>query len=232
MRFRGKHVVSRQDLKEDKFQEFIEKVIAAYYKDRQKFWIGAAVAVLAVIAVILMLQNRGPRMNPQAEIAFTQAVGVFSTGNMEQAEPAFKELAARFGRDFVGLKAHFYLGNIYFNSNKPAEAKQEFTTFYNRVKNDPLLSPASLLGMANCEEQQGNNAAAAALYEQVRKKYPKSPLAFDAAMAAGRCLRNAGTYDKAEALYNELLKDKPVGDRGEKVKTELARVQALKTKFQ
>ncbi len=231
MRFKGKHRVSKQDLKEDRFQKFVEKAIEFYYRDKQKVWIGAALGVAAIVIVILLLQNRGTGVNAQAEIAYTQAVGVYSTGNMQQAEPAFKDLAARFGRDFVGKKAHFYLANIYYNTNRVNEARQEFTTFLARVKKDPLLSPAAQLGIGNCEEQAGNNLAAAQAYLQVHRKYKTSPLAFDAMLAAGRCFRNANAYDKAEAVYGELLKDKPQGEKGEELKLELARVQALQKKF-
>jgi TolA-binding protein len=230
MRFKGKHHVTKQDLKEDGFQEFTEKALAAYYRDRRKFWIGGAAILVVIVAVILLAQNRGPKVNPQAEIAFTQAVGMYSSNSPEQAEPAFKDVAARFGRDFVGAKAHFYLANIYFNANKITEARQEFATFLGRVKNDPLLSPAARFGIANCDEQSGNNMAAAQGYEAVYRKWPKSPLAYEAVMAAGRSYRNAAAYDKAEAVYNDLMKTKPAGDKAEQVKLELARVEALRGK--
>jgi len=231
MRFKGKHRVSKQDLKEDKFQKFTEAAMSAYYKDRQRFWIGAGVAVAAIIGVILLLQNRGTGVNSQAQIAFTQAIGVYSTGDMAQSEQAFKQVIGQFGRDFVGIKSHFYLGNVYYNTGKFNEAKQEFSLFLSRVKKDPLLSPAAQLGIGNCEEQLGNNLKAAEAYEAVFKKYPKSPLAFEAMMAAGRTYRAAGALDKAEAVYNRLLKDKPEGEKGDEVKMQLAAVQAVKKKF-
>jgi len=232
MRFKGKHYVSKRDLKEDRFQKLVEKALAFYYQDRQRVWIGAAVLVAVVILAIVLLQNRSSGVNPQAEIAFTQALGIYSTNDLKQAEPAFKDVVTRYGRDFVGAKAHFYLGNVYFNSNRMPEAKQEFATFLGRVKNDPLLSPAAQFGIGNCEEQAGDNMAAAKSYEAVRRRWPKSPLGYDAMMAAGRAYRNANALDKAEAVYQELLKGKPEGEKGEDVKVELARVQALQNKLQ
>jgi TolA-binding protein len=231
MRFKGKHYVSKRDLKEDRFQVFVEKSLAFYYHDRQRVWIGAAASVAVIVIAILLLQNRSTGVNSQAEIAFTQAIGVYSTNNLQQAEPAFKDVVSRFGRDFVGAKAHFYLGNIYYNTNRAPEAKQEFATFLGRVKKDPLLSPAAQLGIGNCEEQAGDNAAAAKSYEAVWRRWPKSPLAYDAMMAAGRTYRNAKDLAKAAGVYQELLKSKPEGEKGEDVKVELARVQALQKKF-
>ena len=231
MRFKGKHTVSKRDLKEDRFQKFVEQAMEFYYRNKQKVWIGAAAAVAVIVIAILLLQNRSSGVNSQADIAFTQALGVYSSGNMEQSEQAFKDVAGRFGRDFVGAKAHFYLANIYYNTNRTAEAKNEFATFLGRVKNDPLLSPSAQLGIGNCDEQTGDNLAAAKAYEEVWRKWPKSPLAYDAMMAAGRAYRNANDLAKAEAAYEELLKGKPEGEKGEEVKVELARVQALQKKF-
>jgi TolA-binding protein len=231
MRFKGKHYVSKRDLKEDRFQKFVEQAMEFYYRDRQKVWIGAAAIVAVIVIAILLLQNRSPGGNSQAEIAFTRSIGIYSTGNFAQAETAFDDVVARFGGGFLGAKAHFYLGNIYYNTNRPADAKKEFAIFLSRVSNDPLLSPAAQLGIGNCEEQEGDNAAAAKSYESVWRRWPKSPLAYDAMMAAGRAYRDANDLTKAAAVYEELLKTKPEGQKGEDVKVELARVQALQNKF-
>lgn len=233
MKFKGKHYVRKADLKEDRFQQTIEKVVEAYYRDRQKFWVGGAVAVLAIVGAILLLQSRRPSgVNPQAEVALTQAVGIYSMGNMAQAETAFQEVASRFGRDFAGAKSRYYLANVYYNTGRFNEARAEFAKFLGRVKTDPLLSPSAQFGIGNCEEELGNNLPAAAAYTVVAKRWPKSPMAFDAEMAAARCYRNAAAYDKAQAVYERLLKDKEIGQKGEEVKSQLAYVQALQKKFQ
>lgn len=230
MRFKGKHYVSKRDLKEDRFQKLVERAMEYYYHDRQRVWIGAAAAVAVIVVAILLLQNRSSGVNPQSEMALTRGIGVYSTGDFGQAEAAFKDVAARFG-GHVGAKAHFYLGNIYYNTNRPVEAKKEFATFLSRVKNDPLLSPAAQLGIGNSEEQAGDNLAAAKSYEAVRRRWPKSPLAHDAMMAAGRAYRNANDLAKAEAIYQEMLKDEPQGQKRGDILFELARVQTLQNKF-
>ncbi|MBM3322391.1 tetratricopeptide repeat protein [candidate division WOR-3 bacterium] len=230
MRFKGKHRVSKQDLKQDGFQTLVEKTAAAYYRDRQKFLIGIGVVVAVIVGIILLVQNTGKGVNPQAEIRFTEGLGVYSSGNMEQAEQVFKDIAGRFGRDLSGAKARYYLASVYYSTERYPEAKAEFGRFLGRVKKDPLLSPAAQLGIANCEEQLGNYAAAARSYEAVYRSYPKSPLAFDAMLAAARCYRKANQVDKAEAVYRRLLKDKPEGEKGDDVKAGLAAIQALKNK--
>jgi TolA-binding protein len=231
MRFKGKHYVSKRDLKEDRFQKLVEQAMEFYYRDRQRVWIGAAAVVAVIVIAIVLLQNRSSGVNPQAELSFTRAVGIYTTGSFGQAETAFKDVAARFGNGFLGVKAHFYLANIYYNAGRLPEAKKEFEFFLGRVKNDPLLSPAAQLGIGNCEEQVGDNLAAAKSYEAVRTRWPKSPLAYEAMMAAGRAYRNAGELGKAEAVYQYLLDTKPEGDPREDVRVEIDRVRALQKKL-
>ncbi|MEO0080111.1 MAG: tetratricopeptide repeat protein [candidate division WOR-3 bacterium] len=234
MKFKVKHRVSKADLKEDKFQEAVEKIASAYYRDRQKFWIGGAVVLAVIIGVILLVQRQPARANVEAELRLTDALVRYAQGNLEEAEQAFRELATRFGRDYAGIKAHYYLGNIYFHAQPPRfeEARREFATFFAKSKNDPVLSPAALMGIANCDEELGNNLRAARTYEAVYRRYQDSPLAFAAMMAAGRAYRNAGKLEKAIAIYEELLKKEQQGGQHlDEVKAELAYVQALKNRF-
>lgn len=235
MKLRFKHRVSKEDLKEDRFQESVEKVAEWYYRDPKKFWFGAAGVVVVIVGVILLLQNRPKTESVEAELRLTDALVSYAQGDLQRAEQGFTELASQFGRDYAGIKAHYYLGNIYYLAQPPRyeEAKKEFARFLARSKNDPVLSPAAQLGIANVEEQLGNGLRAAAAYEAVYRKWPKSALAFNAIMAAGRAYRNAGALDKAERLYRELLdrKDKPTGQQMEEIRMRLAQVQALKNRL-
>jgi TolA-binding protein len=150
---------------------------------------------------------------------------------MQQAEEAFKSVAARFGRDYVGAKAHYYLGQVYFQTQRYKEAEAEFQQFLSKSKSNPVLNPAALMGIGDCEAEQGNALKAAERYEAVYRKYPKSPLAFDAALAAGRSFADGGALDRAEALYRELLKKEPAGGNSENLKVQLSYVKTLKEKF-
>jgi len=231
MRFQGKHRVSKQDLKEDRFQNAVEKFVEAYYRDKQKFWIIGGIVLVVIVGAIMLIQNRSKGTNSEAQLRFTEALGIYSQGNAQQAEEAFKQLVSRFGKDYVGLKAHYYLGQLYYSSQRYAEGKAEFATFLGRSKSDPVLSPAAAMGIADCESELGNHLKSAEQYQAVAEKYPKWPLVKDAWAAAGRELVLAGSLDKAEALYQRLLDKKPAGEEAENLKYQLAYVKTLKQKF-
>lgn len=229
-----KHRVSKEKLKEDKFQEMVEKVAAFYYANPRRFLTGVVVGLLVIIGGILLLHNRPrPVKNPEAELRLMDAIGNMFQGNQEYAEQALKELAARFSKDYAGIKAHYYLGALYSRSqpSRLEEAKRGFSIFLKNAKKDPLLIPAALMGIAICEEQQGNYLKAAKTYEKVYQRDAKSRLGFEAMLGAGRCYRKAGNLAAAERVYDSYLKKKPPAGKVEDVKFHLAYVQALKKKF-
>lgn len=231
---RVKHRVGKEELKEDKFQQTVEKVAELYYADPRRFWIGVAVGLLVIIGVILLIQNRPkPGINAEAELRLMDALGNYFQGNNDYAEQALKELAAKFGRDYAGIKAHYYLGSLYLRQQPPRldEARREFRIFFNKSGRDPVLTPAALMGLAVCEEKQGNYLKAAGLYEKVYRGFAQSPLGFEGMMQAGRCYRQAGALDKAEKVYNDLLKKEKTGPKVEEIRSELAFIQALKNRL-
>ncbi len=222
--------LTKREIKQDWFTENITKLISFYYREKQKFYIGAGALIVLIIILVLALSGRSQE-NPEIQLRFTQALGVYSMQNYSQAEQQFAEIARRFSGHHLGTKSYFYLGNIYFNTQRYNEAKQAFENFYRKVKKDPLLSPAALLGIANCQEELLDLNRAAENYLNVYQRYPKSSIAYDALLAAGRCFRNIGSLDEAEEIYNLVLKKNPTGQYAEEAKTQLSFVKTLKNKF-
>uniref|UniRef100_A0A7V3UZY6 Tetratricopeptide repeat protein n=1 Tax=candidate division WOR-3 bacterium TaxID=2052148 RepID=A0A7V3UZY6_UNCW3 len=233
MRF--KHRVSKDELKEDKFQQFVEKGAEFYYQNPRRFWIGVAVVLLVIAGVILLIQNRPkPVRSAEAELRLMDALSNLYQGKQDYAEMALKELAAKFPRDYAGIKAHYYLGTLYFSLQQQRldEAKREFGIFLKKAKADPLLAPAAKIGIAACEEQAGNYQKAAEIYETVYRQYKGLPLSHEALLGAGRCYQLAGALDKAEKLYSEYLeKDKPTGVKADDIRVQLGYIRALKNKL-
>ncbi|UCG41743.1 MAG: tetratricopeptide repeat protein [candidate division WOR-3 bacterium] len=230
-RYRGKHRVSKADLKEDKFQRATEKVAEAYYRDKQRFWVIGGIVLVVVVGAVLLIQNRGGGPSSEAQLRFTEALGILTQGDPEQAVQAFQNVASAFGKDPAGIKARYYLGHIYYNSQRFEEAGREFSAFLKRDGKNPILAPAAQLGLGDVADATGNPLKAADEYKKVRQKYPESPLVFEAMMAAGRAYANAGEYDKAEVLYQELLEEEPGGEKAEKLKVQLSYVRTLRSKL-
>ncbi|MFO7675317.1 MAG: tetratricopeptide repeat protein [bacterium] len=230
-KYHARQRVSKEDLKPDRFQQATEKVAEFYYRDRQKFFIILGAALVVIVGLILVLQSRRPGANPEAQLRFTEALGIYSQGQVQESEDAFRDVATRFGRDAVGVRARYYLGQIYFQTGRYEEARREFGAFLKGNPKDPILGPGALIGVADCLQETGKPLKAAETYEQAWRRYPQSPLAEEAAMAAGRNYADAGALDRAEKLYRALLDKEPTGEKAEVLKMQLSHVRTLKEKF-
>lgn len=222
--------MKKKEMKEDKFLQLVTRVSSIYYRDKKKFITGVAIFVIAVVALIFFLQGRG-KQNPNISLAFTEALGYYSTGETQIAEDKFMDVARRYPSDLLGIKAWYYLGNIYFNTKRYEEAKPAFERFYKKYKEDSFLKPVGLLGMANAVEELGNFAEAAKYYQELHKRYPKSPYAPFALLAAGRCYKNLGDFKNAEVVYQAFVNEYPSHFMKEEAKSQLTLVQTLENKF-
>ncbi|MEO0074586.1 MAG: tetratricopeptide repeat protein [candidate division WOR-3 bacterium] len=220
---------------EDKFQEFITKIVSLYYHQRQKFFIGIGVIIVIIVAIIISLSGRG-KENPEVQLRFTEALGIYSVAQspdqLDAANEKFIEFTRRFGRHYLSAKAFFYLGNIAYQNQDFTKARSFYEKAYSRLKNNDVLGPASLFAIGNCYEEQQNYRKAALIYEQVYHKYKKFPLAADALLAAGRAYRTLNDLNNAEKIYQLAIKELPPGENAEQAKSELAYVLAMKNKIQ
>ncbi len=219
-----------KDIKEDKLEEYITKFFSFYYHNRQKFLMTVGGALAVIVLLIFVFTSR-PKENPEVSVRFTEALGLYSGRQFDQAEERFLEITRRFPNQKLGIKAQFYLGNIYFHTARYDEARRAFANFYNKNKKDPILSPSALLGVANCYEEVKEYKKAAETYEQVAQKYKKSPFAPPALLSAARCYKNLANYKKAKEIYGKVIKDYPNDPAREEAKAGLSYITTLEEKI-
>ncbi|MCX7785818.1 MAG: tetratricopeptide repeat protein [candidate division WOR-3 bacterium] len=216
--------------KEDIFQQIITKIIYWYYHQRQRFFIVIG-AVVAIIAIVIIYFSTTGKENPEVQLRFTEALGLYSTQNFDAAEERFTDFSRRFSGHYLAAKAHFYLGNIYFSRQEFDKAHRAFSQAYGKLKKDPILGPATLLAIGNCYEEKQNLKKAAETYEKVFERYKKSKLAGEALIAAARCYKNLNDLSRAERIYEKVIKHITPGEVVETAKAELAYIKALRNKF-
>ncbi|MEO0097909.1 MAG: tetratricopeptide repeat protein [candidate division WOR-3 bacterium] len=195
-------------IKEDILQNILTKIVSYYYQNKRNFFIIVG-SIIAVIVIIIVSVSGKPKIHPEVQLRFTQALGLYSIDNLSQAEAQFLELTRLFGNTPLGIKAYFYLGRIYYQTQRFVEAQRAFEKFYAKNKNNPVLSPGALMGIANCYEEMNEFKKAATTYEEVYKKYPKSLFAPKALQSAGRCYIQINNYKKAIEILELALKKYP-----------------------
>jgi TolA-binding protein len=233
--FRGGHKHIKQ---EDAFTRTIEKVYEYYVKAPfQAIITTLAVIGIIVVAAILIAKwtGKGMKAPPKdAALALLTAQQLMET-SPEAAEDTLRQIISRYPRTQPGKKAHYYLGQTLFYQGRDEEALTEFEEFEKTypVKKS-FLRPASLYAQGNCLEEMQKFEDAITRYLELPEKYEESSFVPFAKLGAGRCMLILKQYDRAEALYNQMLEEYSTVDYPiihATVEGELGRIYALRNIF-
>jgi len=233
--FRGGHKHIKQ---EDAFTNVIEKIYEFYVKAPFQA-IVTTIAVIGIIVVGSIFISRwvggGQKVPPkEASISLLTAQQLIGR-SPEAAEDTLRSLIMRYPRTKPGKKAHYYLGQALFIQGKYEEALTEFEGF---EKSYPVkksfLKGAALYAQGNCLEEVQRFEEAMDRYLKLPERYPESTFVPFAKLGAGRCMVFLRQYDRAEALYKQMLEDYTRVDYQEinaSIKGELGKIDALRNIF-
>lgn len=196
--------------KEDTFQRTMEKVIKFVVRHRETtIWIG--IGIIAVIFIIGYLLYPSEKINPEAEMLYTQAINLINIGRLQEAENFFLELTEKYGDTRPGRVAYYYLGVINYNTARFNEALDYFDKFLAREKKDFLLTPSAQYGAGCSAEGLKDYERALKYYESITKN-KDTHFYFLGMLALGRINGILGNTDKARETLQKLLEMNPPQD--------------------
>lgn len=154
----------------------------------------------------------------KAEAQFKQGMAHLRGG---EADAAAKALSSVAGGDFQSpwvQRANFELGQLHYRRNNHEQARKTLTRVAEEKNAPPeIAAPAAyLLGWIHFDTKKYAEAAKA--FGQVAARFPKEPLAAEAAFHQAVALREAGEDAKALELFNRYVKDYPNGPQVVKAK--------------
>ncbi len=117
-------------------------------------------------------------------------------GKDKEAILTFKDLLRKFPKDRKAAEARLRLGQSLFKQKLYAEA----AACFGQAATVPDFADADFAQMqqAHCLYEQNQLAQAAALYEALPRKFPKSKHAGVALLSAGKCWYQAGKFSQAQ----------------------------------
>ena len=119
-------------------------------------------------------QGGGIRNPEDVAIAYENAVNlILKSREYDKAIPAFQQFLARFPDSEYAPNAHYWLGQLLFNKQQWAEAKEQFS-IVNTKFTDSAKRPDAILKLGVIAERQGNTALAKQLFTQVVNDFPSS----------------------------------------------------------
>jgi outer membrane protein assembly factor BamD (BamD/ComL family) len=178
----------------------------------------------------------GPAADPDAETEFQAAEGLFTKGQLAEAEGAFARLARRKKGTAWGEKAQFYLAEAQFQQGKLVKAHDSYETLFadygdhpgaryvdQAVSREFAIAQTWLTAVnAHAEPDQKKSLKgvvegkfpvidvggnALAVLEHVRHHDPLGPLADDAVMKIADYHYERGNYEDAAFHYDQIPTD-------------------------
>jgi len=199
--------IKRGHYEKDEFQTVMNKAIRYIIRHRETSMFVAAVVLIGIFLIVFLTSGR-ERSTPEAEMLYTQSMGLATMGRFQEAEKSFVELTSKYANTRPGKIGYYYLGAIYYNTGRFDQAFAHFEKFLSLQKKDYLLVPSALYGAACSAEGLKNYETALEYYSKVIAD-KDSPFYSIGMLAYGRVTGILGDKVKAREILNELLEQKP-----------------------
>lgn len=223
-------VSRRQELREDQVVTFYAKAWG-YYAQHKRLLLGVLVGVLAVAGLAVGYVFWQQQRSRTAEQQMVEAIRLFENGSFRAAlngtdeAPGLLALAEDFGGTRSGNLLHFYAADALFRLGSYDSALVHFRKF--DVEQN-LIGASALAGEAAIYEQKGEFGKAGDQFRRAALIFENEVTTPGYLQAAGRNYEQAGQYDKAEAVYEQLREDYEDTTEGQNVEMFLARIAAAR----
>ena len=203
--------LTKQEIREDPLLTWIlrlQALAALYWK---QVAIAAGVIALAVVLLFVMRNaRRGSESEASAELAQAQ-VQLWSEGegNAARAIEISNRLIERSPGTRSGRIAHLVRGDALLQTKNPEGALAAYRSYLSKDVGDPVLRLSAKRGVAVSLEDLGQNAEAAAAYEELAGMGTRPEIVIPDLMSAGRCRERAGDWAGARAIYEQVIAKYP-----------------------
>ena len=167
-----------------------------------------SVEVLAVILVaVSVIAGASVYWNHRSETAAEKLylVLMVDAGSENQINQ-LAEIIDGYSRTPSGQQAMLKLGDIYLDKNEFDKASEVFKKLTGRSRNRPLFMIAALHKLARAELKEGKFALAAETYLKAASD-PHNLISIDSRFRAAAAYEQANDLEKAEGLYNQIVKE-------------------------
>ena len=197
--------LTKREIKEDKFLEFVLRASVFVRKHRTHLIGGVLAIVLAVVGTNLALKGRETKQLEAAEL-LADARMAGTGGQVDEAIRLGEQIIRDFGSTRSAQEALVLLGNAYFDMERYDQAMELFQRYLKESnQEEEILRYAAWSGLAACLEEQGRYGEAGEQYRQYGDENRGSPYAAWMLLDAARCFKLSGEKGKAEAVLERIL---------------------------
>ncbi|MBN64594.1 MAG: hypothetical protein CME20_24805 [Gemmatimonadetes bacterium] len=198
--------LSKEELREDEFVEWIMEAVE-YVKERSQLFIGG----LAGLVVVILLINHFIESSEAAEVEAVALLGdVLMAEQSGQVSEAIR-LAEQLATSYTGAPAAgqglVLLANMHYAEGRIAEARGYYRDYLDNYEPIDVLAYAAESGLASCLEAEGQLLEAGRYYEAYAGRETGSIRAALALMEAARVYGLAGDGKKQRELLEAVSRD-------------------------
>ncbi len=198
--------MSKEELREDEFVEWLMRAVDSVRDNTQNFVMGAIAVVVAILAVNYFIESQ-EKSKTEAAALLGDVIMAEQSGQVSEAIRIADQLLATYAGTPSAAQGAILLGNLHFAQGRYADAQRYFALYLADYEPVDVLINASQSGLAACLEAQGQVSEAAKAYEEIAQRLPGSAQAALAMMNAARCFRLMGDLGKQRILLESVRDD-------------------------
>ena len=195
--------LSKSELREDEFVEWIMEAIE-YVKERARLFGGGAVAVIAVVMAINYFIESKEADRLKAAALLGDVLMVEQGGEPGEAIRLAEELVSSYAGTPAAAQGTVLLANLHYAQGRYVEARTYYQRYLDNYEPLDVLAYAAQSGLGACLEAEGQLLAAAQHYEAYATQQAGTIREAMAQMEAARIYGLAGESDKQQALLEEV----------------------------
>ena len=196
----GKVKLTKRQIKEDKFTEFMLNSKQQVEENWQYLAIAVIVIILAVVGSVYYFDSV-KETSRQAAANLSKGNLEFRSGNSQVAILTFNEIVNNFGGTKSAEQATFMLGKVNLQTRNYPEAIRFFEMYLQKYPKNLLNRASSYTGLGTAMENQGNFQEAAEVFEKGTLELPESPLQQSLRFGAMRNYLKVDNVEKARPHF-------------------------------
>ena len=218
-----KKKLTRREIKQDKLVTTWFKVYD-YITQHSRELLLALAGVIVVIGAVAWYNYRTSQDEQNASGELVRARSEYTKQNYSETIKILENLVSQYNGTKSANLATLYLANAYMQTKDFANAEKYYRIYFDKKGSEPILGVAAAAGLAATQEERGNYAQAAQMYETAANDYEKSYRAPELLMRAGLCFKLAGDSKGVHRVLQRLIDKYPKSALVEDAKLLMAEV--------
>lgn len=205
----GEHKLSKDELKEDEFVDWMARAIE-FGRAHLQFIIGGVVAVLIAVLGVQYLISSQEKAREEAATELGKAMIAEDAGQESEAVRILSDqVLKRYEGTPAAGKAALMLANRRFSEGDYAGARPLYQQCLDDYSDNSVLAYGAWSGLAACLEAEGKVQDAARKYVEYADGHAGTPEAALALSEAGRCYGEIGDRGTQKGVLQRLTREYP-----------------------